>query len=65
LQVAVDGGTQVVHDLLADGVGEQRLRNPERAGRKRDADHPGDKPRKQLRVVVGDGVVENLSQQEG
>ena len=28
------------------------------------ADHPGDQPRQQLRVVVGDRVVEHRAQQE-
>ncbi len=37
LQVAVDGGAQVVHDALADDVGQPRLRHAEDAGGDRDA----------------------------
>ena len=62
--MAVDGGTQVVHHPLADGVREQRLRDAERPGGDRDRDHPGDQRREQLGVVLGDRLVEHGSQQE-
>ena len=39
LQVAVDGDAQVVHDALADLVGDVGLHDAERRGRDRDRDH--------------------------
>ncbi len=64
LQVPVDGGAQVVHDRLADAVREQRLPDAEHAGGDRDGDHPGHERGQEAHVLVRDGDVEHLAQQE-
>src|SRR4051794_26749479 len=51
LQVAEDGGAQVVHDALPDLVREQSLDDAEDAGDDRDHDHPGCVERDSARVV--------------
>ena len=64
LQVAVDGGAQVVHDALADEVRQPGLADADHAGRDRDEDHPADEPAQQRRVPFGDRVVEDVAQQK-
>ena len=64
LQVAVDLRAQVVHDPLADDVRQPRLADPEHAGDDRDGDHPGDEQDQQAVVVLRDGDVEDVAQQE-
>ena len=64
LEVAVDGRAQVVHDALADDVGDPRLRDAERAGGDRDPDHAEHQPGQERRVAVRDRGVEDLAQQE-
>ena len=64
LQVAVDLRAQVVHDALADEVGEPGLADAEHAGGDRDADHPGDEHDQQPVVVLRDRDVEHVAQQE-
>ncbi len=64
LQVAVDGGAQVVHDALADEVRQPRLTDADHAGGDRDEDHPADEPAQQRRVAVGDRRVEHVAQQK-
>ena len=64
LQVPVDGGAQVVHDPLADVVGQVGLADAEHAGGDRDGDHPADQLGQQLLVALGQRVVEDLAQQE-
>ena len=51
LQVAEDGGSQVVHDTLPDLVREQRLNHAEDAGDDRDHDHSGGVQGDRARVV--------------
>ena len=64
LEVAVDGGAQVVHDALADGVGEQRLPDAEHAGDDGDGDHPEARARSAGSCRPAGSPVEHLAQQE-
>ena len=62
--MAVDGGAQVVHDALSDGVGDQRLSHSKRARGDCDRDHPRDQAREQDGVALRDRLVEDGAQQE-
>ena len=64
LEVAVDGGAQVVHHALADLVREERLDDAEHAGGDGDRDHPGDEHVQQLLVVARAARVEDVAEQE-
>ena len=65
LEVAVDGRAQVVHDPLADRVGDPRLGDADDAGGDGDRDHPQHQRGEQRGVALGDRLVEDLAQQEG
>ena len=62
--MAVDGRAQVVHDTLADLVGQQRLVDADHAGGDRRGDHPEHEPRQVDAVLVGQGHVQHFAQQE-
>ena len=64
LQVAVDGGAQVVHDALADGGGDQRLQTPKTLVTTAIADHAEREQAQQPGAALGDRGVEDLAQQE-
>ena len=67
LQVRVHGRAQVVHDVLADAVGEPGLADADDAGQDRDGDHARDQevelPGVDL-LALREDVVEQLAQQE-
>ena len=63
LQVAEDGGAQIVHHALADLVREQRLPDADGADDDGDHDHPGGEERELLRVLRVDRV-QGAAQQE-
>ena len=62
--MAIDSGAQVVHDALADRVGDQRLCNSKRTRGHRDHDHSRDQPRQENRVALRDRLVEHRPQKE-
>jgi hypothetical protein len=62
--VRVDRGAQIVHDALADLVGDPGLRDPDHPADDRQRDHPADEQRQQFGVSVRDRPVQHAAQQE-
>ena len=60
----VDGCSKIVHHVLADLVGEERLHDPERARHDRDPDHSCDEQVEEAEVAVRERVVDQLFEQE-
>lgn len=64
LQVVVHGGAQAVHDLLADAVAEVGLPDVDDRAEQGGADHAEHEPGQQRDVLLGQGDVDELAQQE-
>ena len=67
LEVRVDRGAEVVHDVLADEVREPGLRDADNAGDDRDRDHPRDQQVEPRRVDVralAEYVVQEVAEEE-
>jgi type IV secretory pathway VirB10-like protein len=62
--VGEHGGAQVVHDTLADLVGDPRLRDADHAVDDRQRDHAAHQPRQQRQLVLDDALVDRFAQQE-
>jgi hypothetical protein len=60
----VDRGAEVVHHPLAHLVGEPRLEDAEDPSEDRDPDQPEDEDRQQAVVVLGQRLVEDVSDEE-